>query len=54
MALRDAVARVRADWPEAQVFCERLTVVLTEFRMAAIERILQTAIQQNQSLEKVL
>jgi hypothetical protein len=29
-------------------------VVLTEFRMAALERILQTAIQQNQSLEKVL
>jgi signal transduction histidine kinase/DNA-binding response OmpR family regulator len=54
MALRDAVAHVRADWPEAQVFCERLTVVLTEFRMAALERILQNAIQQNQSLEKVL
>jgi CheY-like chemotaxis protein len=54
MALRDAVAHVRADWPHAKVFCERLMVVLTEFRMAALERILQTAIQQNQSLEKVL
>ena len=53
MALRDAVAHVRADWPNAKVFCERLMVVLTEFRMAALERILQTAIQQNQSLEKV-
>jgi signal transduction histidine kinase/DNA-binding response OmpR family regulator len=53
MALRDAVARVRADSPHTQVFCDRLMVVLTEFRMAALERILQTAIQQNQTLERV-
>jgi signal transduction histidine kinase/DNA-binding response OmpR family regulator len=53
MALRDAIAQVRADWPQAQVFCDRLMVVLAEFRMTALERILQNAIQQNQSLEKV-
>jgi signal transduction histidine kinase/DNA-binding response OmpR family regulator len=53
MALRDAIAQVRADWPKTQVFCDRLMVVLAEFRMTALERILQTAIQQNQSLEKV-
>jgi signal transduction histidine kinase/CheY-like chemotaxis protein len=47
MALRTEIEKLDSTNPAYRVFCERLTLVASEFRMGAIQTILQEAVQKN-------
>ena len=47
MALRNEIEKLGSTSPEYRIFCERLTLVAAEFRMGAIQTILQHAAQKN-------
>jgi signal transduction histidine kinase/CheY-like chemotaxis protein len=47
MALRNEIEKLGSTSSEYRVFCERLTLVAAEFRMSAIQTILQRAAQKN-------
>ena len=47
MALRNEIERLGSTDPEYRIFCERLRRLAAEFRMGAIQTILQHAAQKN-------
>jgi CheY-like chemotaxis protein len=47
MALRTEIEKLDSTNPAYRIFCERLTLVAAEFRMGAIQTILQEAAQKN-------
>jgi CheY-like chemotaxis protein len=46
IGLRKEIERIRESSDHFQLFCDRLNVVLTEFRMSAIEKIVHAALKQ--------
>jgi signal transduction histidine kinase len=52
IVLRDEIKKIRETDQRYELFCERVNVVLAEFRMSAIEQILKTALQQSSFVEK--
>jgi CheY-like chemotaxis protein len=51
IVLREEINKIRASGEHFHLFCDRLNVVLTEFRMSAIEQIVNAALNQSSLVE---